>query len=109
MARVPGAADTTLAPVSVIAGAPVLGPSGDRVGMVAEVMLETGAGQIAYVALSVGGVLGFGERLFAVPWSAFVIDPVGGVLRLRFGLTALGDDPGFDKDAWPVAADPRLG
>lgn len=109
MAHVPNAADATLTPFSLVHGTTVLDHDGERAGTVAEVMMETAAGRIAYVALSVGGVLGVGERLFALPWDAFAVDPIGGEVRLRFAASAFDGHDGFDKDAWPTAADTRFG
>lgn len=108
MAHVPTADAATLTPFSTINEAKVQGCDGETAGTIAEVMIEAGSGRIAYVALSVGGVFGVGERLIAVPWSCFVVDPLGGVLRLQCDTAKLAELPGFDKDAWPTEADPAL-
>ncbi|MGI4875864.1 MAG: PRC-barrel domain-containing protein [Janthinobacterium lividum] len=108
-ASVPDCSDATLSPLTAIAGAKVAGSDGKPLGTVAEVMIESGAGRIAYVALSVGGVLGVGERLFAVPWPVFVVDPIGGGLAVRFAGDSLDGRPGFDRDNWPTCADTSLG
>ncbi|MBV8971587.1 MAG: PRC-barrel domain-containing protein [Sphingomonadaceae bacterium] len=108
-ATVPAAADAALTPASALIGASVADAAGSRLGTVAEVMLAAAPGAIVYVAVSVGGVAGIGERLFAVPWSRFVVDPVGGALAVDFAAAALDGRDGFDKDAWPTAGDPRLG
>ncbi len=107
-ARVPGARDAALTPFSMLVGATVSGPDSKPVGTVADVMMAAAEGKIVYVALSVGGIVGIGERLFAVPWGAFVVDPVGGALSLGFDATSLDGRPGFDKDAWPSRADPSF-
>jgi sporulation protein YlmC with PRC-barrel domain len=104
-AEVPAANDAVLTPFSMLVGAIVTGPNGKAVGTIADVMMAAAEGKIVYVALSVGGVIGIGERLFAVPWGAFIVDPVGGALSLRFDAAALDGRPGFDKDNWPSAAD----
>jgi sporulation protein YlmC with PRC-barrel domain len=44
-------------------------PTGDKLGDVREVAIDSN-GRVTYVALSVGGFLGMGERLVAVPWDA---------------------------------------
>jgi len=107
-AAVPAACDAALTPFSMLVGASVSGPDGKAVGTVADVMMAAAEGKIVYVALSVGGVVGIGERLFAVPWGAFVVDPVGGSLSLGFDAAALDGRAGFDKDAWPSGADDAL-
>lgn len=107
-AAVPAARDAALTPFTLLLGAHVGGSDGDPVGTIADVMMAAAEGRIVYVALSVGGIAGFGERLFAVPWSAFVVDPVGGALSVTFARAALDDLAGFDKDSWPAAPDARL-
>ena len=108
-ALVPTAADAVLTPFTMLLGAGVAGSDGERLGTVVDVMMAAAEGRIVYVAVSVGGIAGIGERLFAVPWSAFVVDPVGGALAVRFDRAALEGHDGFDKDAWPARPDGRLG
>ena len=108
-AIVSGAADDALTSVTRLIGSSVTGHDGNAVGTVIDVMLATAPGKIGYVALGVGGVAGIGERMFAVPWSAFVVDPVAGTLAVRFERSDLDGRDGFDKDAWPSGADPALG
>lgn len=74
--------------------------AGRRLGKVVEVMLVAGKGEIAYVVVATGGWMGIGERLHAVDWCKFRIDPWSG----RLSLDAALDGPGFDKDHWPVRA-----
>lgn len=107
-ADVPQARDAVLTPFSLLVGATVAGADEVAVGTIADVMFAAAEGRIVYVALSVGGLFGVGERLFAVPWAAFVVDPVGCALSLRFGIDALDGLTGFDKDRWPSIADQRL-
>ncbi|MGI4880685.1 MAG: PRC-barrel domain-containing protein [Janthinobacterium lividum] len=108
VAEVPAARDAVLTPFSMLVGAKVGGSDGRPVGTIADVMMAAAEGRIVYVALSVGGVVGIGERLFAVPWSAFVVDPLGGALAVRFDAAALDGRAGFDKDEWPGAPDPAF-
>ena len=91
-----------------LTGGAVRGVDGQKIGCVAEVMLEAGTGQIAYVVLAAGGWLGIGERLFAVPWGAVTVDPENGCLSLGVTKAALDKARGFDKDAWPADADTSL-
>ena len=57
--------------------------------------------------LSFGGVLGIGEKLFAVPWNALKLDTVNKRFILDIDKDRLNDAPGFDKDAWPRMADQK--
>ena len=102
------AAPATLTPFTMLLGAKVADRGGATVGTVADIMLAAAPGQIVYVALSVGGIAGIGERLFAVPWGRFVVDPVGGALAVDFSAAEFAGRDGFDKDNWPGVADPNL-
>lgn len=107
-AEVSAARDATLTAFSGFVGAKVRGSDAKTVGTIADVLFAAAEGRIVYVALSVGGVFGVGERLFAVPWAAFVVDPLNTALSLRFTRAALDGRKGFDKDRWPTAADTAL-
>jgi hypothetical protein len=63
-------------------------------------------GRIAYAVLSFGGMLGVGDKLFAVPWQALRLDPGLHHFVLDVSREKLNSAPGFDKDAWPDMADP---
>lgn len=78
---------------------------GDSLGELKEIMLDATAGMIAYAVLSFGGVLGMGNKLFAVPWSALTINHEDHRSILNVSKDRLKDAPGFDKDHWPNFAD----
>ncbi len=108
MARVIHGAASALTPVGSICGARITGRDGQPIGSITELMIEDGSGRIAYAAVSVGGLLGVGERLFAVPWAAFSIDPKHGQFSLPMTRADLEATAGFDQDAWPINSDPAL-
>lgn len=108
MARVVHAAASALTPVGNICGAHIIGRDGHAIGSITELMIEDGSGRISYAAVSVGGLLGVGERLFAVPWAAFIVDPVHGQFSLPMTRAELEATSGFDKDAWPTGPDTSL-
>jgi hypothetical protein len=68
-------------------------------------MIDLPTGRVAYVVLSYGGVLGMGNKLFAVPWNAFTVDEDEKELILNTDKQRLENAPGFDKDNWPDMAD----
>ena len=41
---------------------------GEKLGTVSDMVIDIPSGKINYVALSVGGVLGVGDKMFAVPY-----------------------------------------
>lgn len=93
-------------PASMLIDAAVTGLDGGRIGAIRDVLID-GDGVIVYVALAYGGVLGVGEKLVALPWSAITIADDGRSIAARLSAADLRDEPGFDKDAWPDIADPR--
>lgn len=98
----------TLTPVGGLVGAKVFDSAGDSLGTIVELMVESGTGEIVYAAVSVGGVLGVGERLFAVPWATFTIDPEDARLTLCQTRSEVEATAGFKIDRWPTEADPAL-
>ena len=73
----------------------------EELGDIKEIMLDMRSGQIAYAVLSFGGVLGMGDKLFAVPWERLTLDTVNKRFLLNVDKDLLKDAPGFNKDNWP--------
>lgn len=73
----------------------------EELGDIKEIMLDMRTGQIAYAVLSFGGVLGMGDKLFAVPWERLTLDTVNKRFLLNVDKSQLKDAPGFDKNNWP--------
>lgn len=76
----------------------------EQLGDIKEIMLDMRSGRIAYAVLSFGGVLGLGEKLFAVPWEKLALDTVNKRFLLDVDKEQLKSAPGFDKDNWPDMA-----
>jgi sporulation protein YlmC with PRC-barrel domain len=95
---------------SDLAGLDVRGMSGeDAIGEINDVVIGRD-GKVAYVAVSFGGFLGLGDKLFAVPFEAveFVRDADDADERYaRIDVTeeTLKSKPGFNQDNWPDEAD----
>jgi sporulation protein YlmC with PRC-barrel domain len=77
----------------------------EKLGDIKEIMLDISSGDIGYAVLSFGGVLGMGNKLFAVPWQALTLDTENKRFILNVSKERLADAPGFDKDHWPDLAD----
>jgi sporulation protein YlmC with PRC-barrel domain len=77
----------------------------EDLGDIKEIMLDVPAGRISYAVLSYGGLLGMGEKLFAVPWQALTLDTVNKRFTLDVSKDRLESAPGFDKDHWPDMSD----
>jgi sporulation protein YlmC with PRC-barrel domain len=77
----------------------------EHLGEIKEIMLDMRSGKIAYAVMSSGGVLGLGQKLFAVPWQALTLDTVNHRMTLNMDKTRIDAAPGFDTDNWPDMAD----
>jgi sporulation protein YlmC with PRC-barrel domain len=85
-----------------IIGKHVHNAEGEDLGVIDEIVLDMATGRVAYGVLAFGGVLGFGSKLFAVPWDALTLD--GEVLRADATREELAAAEGFDPDHWPERA-----
>ena len=86
-------------------GDPVRNPAGETLGRIKEFMIDTRNGRIAYAVLSVGGFLGLGDSLFAIPWNMLQVDPEDRCFLLDVSKEQLENADGFDPDHWPDMAD----
>ena len=82
-------------------GDDVYNHSDEELGDIKEIMLDMRTGQIAYAVLSFGGILGMGDKLFAVPWERLTLDTVNKRFLLNVDKELLKNAPGFDKNNWP--------
>lgn len=87
----------------------VRNPAGEDLGKIEEIMLDIPSGRVAYAVLSFGGILGIGNKLFAVPWQALTVDEGRKEFVLNMDKQRLENAPGFDKDNWPDMANPTWG
>lgn len=87
-------------------GMEVENDKGENLGAVKDIMLDS-TGRVRYVAVSYGGIMGLGDKMYAVPLQAFTFkrdkdmffDDV--VLRLNVTKEQLKDSKGFDDKSWP--------
>lgn len=77
----------------------------EDLGDIKEFMIDMDSGKVAYAVLSFGGLMGMGDKLFAVPWAALKLDTLNKRFTLNVPKGALKDAPGFDKDQWPAMSD----
>jgi sporulation protein YlmC with PRC-barrel domain len=87
-------------------GKEVRNQQNERLGKVDDLVLDLRSGQVAYTVLAEGGVLGIGEKLFAIPLQAFQAPEGGDRVVLRADREQVAKAPGFDKDNWPTTANP---
>jgi len=86
-------------------GNDVYNSDSEDLGDIKEFMIDMASGRIAYAVLSFGGLLGMGEKLFAVPWGALTLDTINKRFTLNLPKDRLKEAPGFDKNNWPSMAD----
>lgn len=86
---------------SSLQGDAIVSPEGDKLGTLKEIMIDLRNGRVAYAVLSRGGMMGVGEKLFALPWSLLTVDPDEKNLRLDVDPELLENSTGFDPDDWP--------
>jgi sporulation protein YlmC with PRC-barrel domain len=83
----------------------------ENLGDIQDIVMELKHGRIAYAVLGFGGVMGVGDKLFAVPWQAFdfTVDDrkIGSDAKLVLNVEKdkLKTAPGFDKSKWPDMTD----
>ncbi len=92
---------------SSLKGNNVRNAQGDNLGKVEDFMLDTSTGEVSYAVLSFGGVMGIGDKLFAVPLQAMQADADQHEFILDESKERLEKAPGFDKDNWPKTADSK--
>jgi sporulation protein YlmC with PRC-barrel domain len=96
---------------SQLVGLPIRNPRGEELGKIEDLLLDFESGRIHYVAISSGGFLGLGDKLFAVPWKSIRLRQ-GAEKERAFGELNISKQkmeaaPGFPKDQWPDLDNPR--
>lgn len=94
---------------SDLMGMKIKNSKGETLGSISDVALDLQSGKINYAVLSSGGILGFRDRLYAVPVSALQRGTEDKVLIFDVDKEALQSTPGFVKNVWPERADESLG
>ena len=102
----------TVVRAGLVAGMPVKSPADKSLGKVEDLVIDMETGSVRYAAISFGGFLGVGDKLFAVPFRALHVKHEPGSKTAHFVLDVskemLERAKGFDKKNWPNFADPRF-
>jgi sporulation protein YlmC with PRC-barrel domain len=88
-----------------VIGVEVRNAQNEKLGEIDEIVLDKLSGEVRYLVLSFGGLLGMGDKLFAIPWNAICYDNQEDCFILNLSKERLKDAPGFNKDQWPDMAD----
>jgi sporulation protein YlmC with PRC-barrel domain len=96
---------------SKIIGADVNNKANEDVGDIKDLVVNTRTGHVSYAVLAYGGVLGMGDKLFAVPMDSLATKADDDKFVLDVTKDQLKNAPGFDKNNWPdfASADFRKG
>jgi sporulation protein YlmC with PRC-barrel domain len=99
----------TAFPTSKLKGLNVKNAKGETIGSIDDLVISLTDGKVNYVAMSVGGVLGIGDKLFAIPFREmkFTHGKEEMYFTLDISKEKLDQAPGFDKNQWPDFADPQ--
>ena len=86
---------------SEVIGTKVKNLAGENLGEINEIVIDKEHGKISYLVLDFGGLFGFGDKFFAMPWNLFTYDQTDGNYILKLDKERLKNSPGFDKTHWP--------
>lgn len=91
---------------SQLMGLDVRNSKGEELGEINDIVFDLDDGRIRYAAISFGGFLGVGDKLFAVPLNVmkFKQEPEEAYFVFDVTKERLEHAPGFNQDAWPDVA-----
>ncbi|WP_347251384.1 PRC-barrel domain-containing protein [Legionella sp.] len=73
----------------------------EDLGKIEEIVLDKVGGQVRYVVLSFGGMLGLGDKYYAFPWKSISYNKDEECFILNVSKDKLDSNKGFDKNNWP--------
>lgn len=92
-----------------IVGARVRNYQNEDVGKIEDFVVDGETGRLGYAVLSFGGVMGIGDKLFAVPFQSLAWDPEREEFRMEANKDRLKNAPGFSVNDWPKMGDRKWG
>jgi len=78
--------------------------AGKDAGKVEDLLLDH-RGHVGYAVVSFGGFLGIGDKLFAVPWDAVVLEGANRTVYIDVKKETLEKSPSFASEKWPDTND----
>jgi hypothetical protein len=99
---------TGLYRASSVVGSGVKDLAGKDAGKIEDLLVDY-KGNVAYAIVSFGGFLGVGDKLFAVPWNAVILDREHRTVHVDVTKEALERSPSFTADKWPDPHDREWG
>ena len=102
------AENSGLSRVSAVIGSAVKDLSDKDAGKIEDLLVDH-KGHVAFAVVSFGGFLGIGDKLFAVPWDAVIVDSEKRTVYLDVKKEALERAPSFTADKYPDRNDRTWG
>jgi len=99
---------TGLFRASSLVGSSVKDVAGKDAGKIEDLLLDH-RGQAGYAIVSFGGFMGIGDKLFAVPWDAVIVDRMKRTVYIDVKKETLERSPSFSADKWPDLNDREWG
>ncbi|MET0155730.1 MAG: PRC-barrel domain-containing protein [Rickettsiales bacterium] len=93
---------------SEIEGTDVVNAQGESLGDIKDVVFCAKTHRVQYYVLSFGGILGIGDKLFAIPPEAVAVDADSECIVLNVPKERLENAEGFDRNNRPNFADPSF-
>jgi sporulation protein YlmC with PRC-barrel domain len=90
---------------SALKGSRVGNFAGEDLGKVDDLVVDVATGRLGYVIVSMGGFLGIGDKLVAVPWELFTVRPGDHEFLIDIEKEMLQDAPSFERSRWPDMSD----
>jgi sporulation protein YlmC with PRC-barrel domain len=91
-----------------LTGKKVTNDMNEDLGKIEDIVVDANSGRILYGVLSFGGVLGMGDKLFAIPWQALPLSTDHKMFVLNVDKDRLKNATSFDKKQWPNFADEQF-
>jgi sporulation protein YlmC with PRC-barrel domain len=88
-----------------LTGKKVTNDANEDLGKIEDIVVDANSGRILYGVLSFGGVLGMGDKLFAIPWQSLPLAGDAKAFVLNVEKDRLKSASSFDKKQWPNFAD----
>ena len=92
-----------------VLGAKVINAAREDLGKIEDLVIDARDNRVSYAILSFGGILGMGDKRFAIPWEALSFDLSDKTAVLNVEEHQLKNAPGFDENNWPDFADREWG
>lgn len=89
-----------LMPCDVLVCEVVVNRADEALGELAHLMIDMASGRVTHVVIARGGVLGLGEKLHAIPWSAVTLDAQRRCLVADIARERIDRAPGFDIEGF---------